>query len=84
VSLGGIVRRRRVKVQGLEGLGCDPGRCATANGFIPSFAAGVYFDSSKSQWAMGSLQPSSSVATAGDEEVEPWWFRFAKVPGTLM
>jgi hypothetical protein len=44
------------RFRGLQGLGCDPGRCATADGFIPSFAVGVYFNSSRSQWAMGSLR----------------------------
>jgi hypothetical protein len=37
-------------------VGRGPGRRATAVGFIPSSETGVYFDSSKSQWAMGLLQ----------------------------
>lgn len=51
--LGGDVRRRRVQIQELDGVGCDPGRWATAAGFILSYEMGVFFNSSKSQRAMG-------------------------------
>jgi hypothetical protein len=54
--LGGAVRCRRGWIQELDGVGRSPGRCATAVGFILSSKTGVYFDSSKSQWAMGLLQ----------------------------
>jgi hypothetical protein len=62
--------------------------CA-ADGFIPSFAV-VSISTppeASGRWDLSSLSwcsPSSSVATAGDEEVKPWWFRFAKVPGTSL
>lgn len=42
-------RQRRAQIQELEELGCGPGRWAIAEGFF-------YFDSNKSQWAMGLLQ----------------------------
>ena len=47
-SLGDASRRRRAQIQGLEELGCDPGRLANADGF--------FCDSDKSLWAMGLLQ----------------------------
>jgi hypothetical protein len=54
--LGGAVRRWGGLIQELDGVGRGPGRWATAVGFILSSDMGIYFNSSKSQWAMGLLQ----------------------------
>jgi hypothetical protein len=68
-SLGGGVRRRRVQIQELDRVGCDPDRWATADSFILSYEMGVFFDSSKSQRALGLFQlmvmPGVFFATGG-------------------
>ncbi|CAN6331998.1 unnamed protein product [Urochloa humidicola] len=50
--LGDAGRRRRGRIQELDGLGRGPGRWATADGFISSSGTGVYFGSFQSQRAM--------------------------------
>jgi hypothetical protein len=55
-SLDGCGRRRRALVQVLKNLGRGPGRWATADGSIPFFETGVYFDSFQSHRAMGFFQ----------------------------
>ncbi|CAN6179544.1 unnamed protein product, partial [Urochloa humidicola] len=55
-SLDGNGRRRRVEVQELRSLGCDPSRCAIADGSILFFGTGVYCDSLQSRQAMEFLQ----------------------------
>ena len=52
-SLGGGVRRWRAQIQEQDGSRRGLGRWATADGFIPPFATGVFFDSFQSLWAMG-------------------------------
>ena len=52
-SLGGGVRRWRAQIQEQDGSRRGLGRWATADGFIPSFATGVFFGSFQSLWAMG-------------------------------
>jgi hypothetical protein len=52
-SLSGGLRRWRAQIQEWDGSGRGPGRWATADGFIPSFATGVFFGSFQSLWAMG-------------------------------
>ena len=49
-------RRRRAEVQELRSLGRSPGRCAIADGSIPSFGTGVHCDSPQSRQAMEFLQ----------------------------
>jgi hypothetical protein len=50
-------------------VGCDPDRWATADSFILSYEMGVFFDSSKSQRALGLFQlmvmPGVFFATGG-------------------
>jgi hypothetical protein len=65
--LGGGVRRWRVQIQELDEVGCVPGRWATADGFIPSYEIGVFFDFSKTsgRWAFSSSWRCSAVFFAG-------------------
>ena len=47
------VHRWRAQIQEQDGSRRGLGRWATADGFIPPFATGVFFDSFQSLWAMG-------------------------------
>jgi hypothetical protein len=69
--------RWRVKTQDLGSLGCDPDRWAFADGFIPSFETGVFFDSSQSRWAIGLLQISVVLIVLGDGGCRHWGCRAA-------
>jgi hypothetical protein len=77
VSLCGGDRRWRVKTQDLGSLGRDPGRWAIADGFIPSFETGVFFDSSQSCWVMGLLQISAVLVVLDGGGCRRWGCRAA-------
>ena len=73
-SLDGGGCRRRVLALVRKSLGRRPGRWVNADGFIPSPATGVYFDSFKAsaRWgssSSGSCPMSSSTTVAGDEDL---------------
>jgi hypothetical protein len=75
-SLYGSGHRWRVKTQDLGSLGRVPGRWVIVDVFIPSFEAGVFFDSSQSHWAMGLLQ-ISVVFVVDDDGCRRWGCRAA-------
>jgi hypothetical protein len=60
-----------------ESLGRVPGGWVIADGFIPSFEAGVFFDSSQSRWAMGLLQISVVFIVLGGGGCRHWGCRAA-------
>jgi hypothetical protein len=76
-SLCGGGCRWRVKTQDLGSLGCDLDRWAFADGFIPSFETGVFFDSSQSRWAIGLLQISVVLIVLGGGGCRHWGCRAA-------